>query len=566
MQPNSNLKAGLESDGHQVSVVVDSYPTTLATVAQDSVNGYDQVWVYMNDPAPARVAQRDGLKQSIIEYLNGGGRVYLQSEVGCCNAAAIFIKDLLTTVVKPTSVLANFDHSVIDGGGQALINNAVAGAYGGEGLCRAVSTSAYRETSGVRTQNQIVTSTDKLESTVAAFFPENDLNAGAGRLVVLGDINFYGSGFGAAMPVENLALARMFANILQGRQVISTCPLAEADAFTVYNLGTVMQTTSVLLNDQENRFNATAATVSNVTMTRVGNVLNSSGVAELGIDLISSTGGIAVQPSVLNGTYKLTYRICQKSSTQSCVVSVASILVQGPTAKAVPDDFSATPFFTSIGGVSESVLANDNINGIAASSQNAVVTQQSGWPAEISINGEGVISVMPNTAAGDYALTYQICMPPPRSQICDAAIATLAVRAIIVQAANDDYSSAPILSSSGGTLPSVLINDTTNGVPASVVNVHVTSTGAWPSGIKISAEGVITVSEGAPAGKYSLNYQLCSLADPTACSIATVTLAVEAEAVPSVPTSVPSLQQSAVVTLSLVVTLVGMRRLRRMKH
>lgn len=566
MQPNSNLKAGLESDGHQVSVVVDSYPATLATIAQDAVNGYDQVWVFMNDAAPTRVTQRDGLKQAIIGYLNSGGRVYLQSEVGCCNAAAIFIKDLLTSVVKPSSVLANFDHSVIDGGGQALINNAVAGAYGGEGLCRAVSTSAYRETSGVKAQNQIVVSTDNLESTVAAFFPEADLNAGAGRLIVLGDINFYGPGFGAAMPAENLALARMFANILQGRQVISTCPLAEADIFTVYNLGAVMQTTSVLLNDQENRFNATAATISNVNMTRVGNVLNSSGVAELGIDLVASSGEITVQPSVSNGTYRLTYRICQKSNTQSCVVSIANIVVQGPTADAAEDDFTATPFFAAIVGASASVLANDHVNGIAASGQNVVVTQQGGWPAEISINGDGVIALAPNASVGDYALTYQICMPPPRGQICDTAIATLAVKAINVQAANDDYSSAPIKSSSGGTLPSVLVNDTTNGVPASAANVQASSQGAWPSGIQISVDGVISVSKGTPAGKHSLSYQLCSVADPTACSVAGVTLAIEAEAEPSVPTSVPSLQQWAVVALSLIVTLLGVSRLRRRTH
>ncbi|WP_395026071.1 hypothetical protein [Comamonas odontotermitis] len=563
MQPNSNLKSGLESDGHQVTVVVNSYPSTLATSAQDAANGYDQVWVFMNDADMSRVAQRTALKQSIISYLSSGGRVYLQTEVSCCGAAAMFVKDILATVVKPSSVLANFDHTVIRSGGQALINNAVAGAYGGEGLCRAVSTSAYRETSGVKTQNQIVVSSDNLESTVAAFFPETDLNAGAGRLVVLGDINFYGPGFGAAMPVQNLALAQMFANILQGREVISTCPLAEADVFSVYNMGVVMQTMSVLLNDQENRFSATAATISNVNMARVGSVLNASGVAEPGIDLVASSGVITVQPSVANGVYRLTYRICQKSNTQSCVVNIASILVQGPTVDAVIDDFTATPFFAAVGGTTESVLANDRVNGITASSLNAVLTQQGVWPAEISINGDGIIAVAPKAAVGDYALTYQICMLPPRGQICETAIATLTVKAINVQAANDDYSSIPVKGSSGGSLPSVLANDTINGSSASAANAQATSQGAWPNGIQISVDGAISVSKGTPAGKYSLSYQLCSVADPTACSLASVTLTIEAESVPSVPTSVPSLQQWAVVALSLILTLCGVSRLRR---
>lgn len=566
MQPNSNLKSGLENDGHQVTVSVNSYPATLATSAQDPANGYDQVWVFMNDDDMSRVPQRAALKQTVIDYLNSGGRVYLQTEVNCCGPAATFAKDILTTVVKPSSVLANFDHSAIKGGGQALINEAVAGAYGGEGLCRAAGTSAYRETSGVKPQNQIVASSDNLASTVAAFFPEVDLNAGAGRLVVLGDINFYGPGLGAPMPVENLALARMFANILQGREVISTCPLAEADAYTVYNMGAVMQTTSVLMNDQENRFTATAATIGNVNITKVGNAINASGAAESGINLVAGSGTITVQPSVANGMYRLTYRICQKSNPQSCVVNIASILVQGPTADAVGDDLTVAPFFTAIGGSSTSVLANDQINGIAASSQNAVVTQQGAWPAEITINADGIISVAPNTAVGDHALTYRICMPPPRDQICDTAIVTLTVKATTAQAVSDDYSTVPIKSSSGGTLPSVLLNDTINGGTASAANAQTTSQGTWPSGIQISVDGVITVSSGAPAGKHTLSYQLCSVASPTTCNVADVILNVEAETVPSAPVSVPSLQQWALAGLTLLVALLGINCLRRRTH
>ena len=312
MQPNSNLASILNADGHQASTST-TYPTTLATVAEDPAGGYDQVWVFMNDPTPVIPHPSVALKSTLVSYLNKGGRVYLQSEVSCCNVGAAFAKDMMTTVVKPTTLQSNFDHSISQTtGGQALINDDLVGPFGGEGLCIATATGAYRETTGVPLANQVVTDSKTPTSIVAVFFPEADLIAGAGRLTVLGDMNFYGpnAGNGSAMPANRYFLPRMFANLLQQRQVASNCPLAQMDVFNVYNTGSVMQTPTVLVNDLENRATATPATTSNMTVTSIGAIVNAANVAATGITFDASTGTFTVQPSVPNDTYRMPYQIC----------------------------------------------------------------------------------------------------------------------------------------------------------------------------------------------------------------------------------------------------------------
>ena len=108
----------------------------------------------------------------------------------------------------------------------------------------------------------------------------------------------------------------------------------------------------------------------------------------------------------------------------------------------------------------------------------------------------------------------------------------------LTDAVNDSY--GPLNGASGATTPSVLLNDTLGGAPATVGaggNVALTP-GPAPTppagGIAMNPDGTITVAPGTTAGSYAYPYSLCAVADPTNCDTATATLGVSAAPIDAV--------------------------------
>ena len=99
-------------------------------------------------------------------------------------------------------------------------------------------------------------------------------------------------------------------------------------------------------------------------------------------------------------------------------------------------------------------------------------------------------------------------------------------------AANDDnFSAAPINPVTGGSTPSVLLNDALNGsTPPAAADVLLSLTGA-PAGISLNPDGTVTVAAGVPAGGRTLTYQLCEAAAPGNCANATLRLVVAPSAI-----------------------------------
>jgi hypothetical protein len=78
----------------------------------------------------------------------------------------------------------------------------------------------------------------------------------------------------------------------------------------------------------------------------------------------------------------------------------------------------------------------------------------------------------------------------------------------------------------GGTsIYNVLANDIFNGTVATTAKVSTTFINSTNPGIKLSGTNV-NVDPGTPAGNYSLTYRICEIANPSNCSIATVTVPV----------------------------------------
>ncbi|MDP3314334.1 gliding motility-associated C-terminal domain-containing protein, partial [Lutibacter sp.] len=180
------------------------------------------------------------------------------------------------------------------------------------------------------------------------------------------------------------------------------------------------------------------------------------------------------------------------------------------------------------GGTTPSVLLNDTVNGVTltpATFNTVTLTTVGVYPTGITLNADGTVTVASGTASGSYDVQYQICTVAT-PVICDTTTVRIVVNTI------DALNDTPVaLNGTGGTTPSVLLNDTVNGVsltPATFNTVTLTTVGVYPTGITLNADGTVTVAPGTASGSYDVQYQICTVATPVNCDIATVKVTVVA--------------------------------------
>jgi hypothetical protein len=93
----------------------------------------------------------------------------------------------------------------------------------------------------------------------------------------------------------------------------------------------------------------------------------------------------------------------------------------------------------------------------------------------------------------------------------------------VIDAVDNDYGTV----AGGGRTGSVLLGDTLNGGPASLLNVVVTPGVSPNPGLVMNLDGTITVDPATPSGVYNYPYTICSKIDPTVCDTAIATLKVD---------------------------------------
>ncbi len=134
----------------------------------------------------------------------------------------------------------------------------------------------------------------------------------------------------------------------------------------------------------------------------------------------------------------------------------------------------------------------------------------------------GVVSVVSNTQAGTFTITYTICeIANPTN--CDSATVTIYVTAAPIVAV-DDFGN-PTTSTGGVAYTNVIINDTLNGAPVVPSQVTLTMVASTNPGVTLSGTNVV-VAPGTPSGNYTLTYQICEILNPTNCDTAVVSVPV----------------------------------------
>ncbi|MBI3347493.1 MAG: carboxypeptidase regulatory-like domain-containing protein [Burkholderiales bacterium] len=174
-------------------------------------------------------------------------------------------------------------------------------------------------------------------------------------------------------------------------------------------------------------------------------------------------------------------------------------------------------------GQTASVLSNDTVGGAPArvgAGGNASVSFSGTLPQGISA-ADGVLTAARGAVPGSYTLNYQLCEAAAGSN-CTTASVALTVPKPPISAAADTVSLG------AGETSSLLANDQLDGVAATAATVVVTTTGTWPTGVTLGADGVLTAGAGAPVGASTLGYRICQAAAATNCADGSVTLSVVA--------------------------------------
>ncbi len=289
----------------------------------------------------------------------------------------------------------------------------------------------------------------------------------------------------------------------------------------------------------------TPTVITNDTLNGVGPVV--IGTAPGNVTLSSTPNGpltmnpngtITVAPNTPIGTYPITYTICEVVNPTNCDSVTVNVTVTAPVIDAVVD----TPSIVS-GGTTPSVIINDTLNGVGPvviGTAPGDVTLSSTPNGPLTMNPDGTITVSPNTPVGTYPITYTICEVTNPTN-CDSVTVTVTVTAPIIDAVVE--TTAPINGHTGGTTPTLIANDTLNGLPVvigtALGNVTLTAVNV-PSGLTLNPNGTVTIAPNTPAGTYSVQYTICEVTNPTNCDSVTSSILVSAPVIDAV-TDTPSI-------------------------
>ncbi|MBB4802426.1 gliding motility-associated-like protein [Flavobacterium nitrogenifigens] len=179
------------------------------------------------------------------------------------------------------------------------------------------------------------------------------------------------------------------------------------------------------------------------------------------------------------------------------------------------------------------VLTNDTLNGSAVNLNDITLTTTIPDPkGALTLNSDGSVNVAPNTPAGTYTLTYQICEKADFGN-CATAVVTVTVTTpsappTPVVANDDTYSN--IGCNTFGLVGNVLSNDVKGTTPVTLELVNFTllndNNSKTDPNITISNTGNVTVSSLTPAGTYTYSYRICDKLSSENCDTAIVTITV----------------------------------------
>jgi len=298
---------------------------------------------------------------------------------------------------------------------------------------------------------------------------------------------------------------------------------------------------------------------------------------------MNADGTITVTAGTTPGSYPYPYQICSIPATTpaTCDTAIATVVVAAPGATSItktslpasgttvaPNEvvtYTLTAV-VSINTTTEAITLTDTL------SANQTFGTLTAPTAGSCTTGQVVTCTLPSgTIPGTYTFTYtatvnanatgaignNVTATNPPGGDPDPTCASCTTTHPVIDAVDDSY--GPINSGSGGTTPSVLINDTVGGNPVNLGTNASLTPGASPNaGLVMNADGTITVAVGTAPNTYLYPYTICSIpaTTPVTCDTAIATVVVAAPGATSIskaslPASGTTVAPNEVVTYTL---------------
>ena len=248
--------------------------------------------------------------------------------------------------------------------------------------------------------------------------------------------------------------------------------------------------------------------------------------------VMNEDGRISVKKGIAEGTYTYYYTITEKANTAN--TSSASVTIRVVSFSAQDDEFNITNDKTKE-FKTESVLKNDELNKKKNPSpvDDVILTKGEAKDAErnptnaLTMNDDGTITIAPNTPDGVYTYTYRICKKSAQTE-CKSAEAVIKLLPALI-ANDDDFTANPINPLvKEGIAGNVLDNDryADGNALEHLDKVEITMLEGQESRANIEPNGNVVIPQGAPAGEYTLKYNLCMKDHPTICAEAKVKIVI----------------------------------------
>jgi len=247
----------------------------------------------------------------------------------------------------------------------------------------------------------------------------------------------------------------------------------------------------------------------------------------------NTNGQLVVAPGTPATNTTIYYTVCETlNANNNCHTYSTTLVIGTPNLSVTPRTYTIPD--ATVGGTTSSVLETITIDGHTPSSQSVTITFGN-LPVGIQTTTSGGFRVPAGTPTGIHTVTYTVCevLNPDH---CVTSIATIAVGNVPVVTPNAfTYTGTATV-----TTPSILDDDTvgtqsaTTGTGGNVV-IDITST---PTGTVVPSldanNGRVTIPAGTPPGIYTITYDVCTTATPTACTPGAVVITI-----PNVPVITP---------------------------
>ncbi|KNG91781.1 beta strand repeat-containing protein, partial [Pseudaestuariivita atlantica] len=251
----------------------------------------------------------------------------------------------------------------------------------------------------------------------------------------------------------------------------------------------------------------------------------------IAVDL--DTGDMVVAAGTPDGTYLVTYRICEETNRSNCATATEEITVTSLAIVAGPEaDRTVVGSDGAIDAGPALSSAQDRVDGSAATlgaSGNATLSIVPGANTDPELSIDPVtsrITVAAGTAAGTYTIEYRLC-DSTNSDNCATAIETVIVADRPIAAAPEPVQIV-YQSNSAVTAPSIIgasdLIDSAQAVPGFGGNVILTTVSGDPRLTLDTETGEIEVAPNMPLGDFTLTYRICDPANLDNCATATETV------------------------------------------